>query len=123
MGSRAFAIVLASWLPCLVGVLPFSSGHAVNAMIAGILATVLSAVAMVDDRARVGASLAGAWIAFTPLFSTSTLLEMVVQVCWGTTMFVFLGGPFSAAPSVTRVPAQPVETRVLDDAPSYRTAA
>jgi hypothetical protein len=123
MFSRTIALIVASWLPCLAAILPFSPGHAVNATVAGLAATLFAGLAMVNDRARFAASLLGAYIAFTPLFSRGTLLEMVVQTCWGVTMFVFLGGPFSAAPVATRVAGRSDETHAPDDAPPLRAAA
>jgi hypothetical protein len=105
MLSRSLGIIIATWLPCLALMLPLSPFHTANALIAGLAAVALSAFALVYDRARLGASIIGAWVAFTPFFVRSSLTELVLSVCWGVTMFVALGGPFSQEPGVTRVRA------------------
>jgi hypothetical protein len=103
MFSRMLAIVIASWLPMLGVILPVGAAHRANALIAGIAATVLSAFALGDQRARVGAALVGAWVALSPFVLGSTLIEQVMTVTWGVAMFTWLIGPFSAAPAVTVV--------------------
>jgi hypothetical protein len=103
MLSRAVSIIVSSWLPCLALMLPLSTFHTVNFLVAGTLATILAGFAMSHDRARYGAALVGAWVAFTPFIHRSELIEIVVAVSWGVAMFVHLIGPFSAAPQVTFV--------------------
>ena len=105
MLSRSLAIIVSSWLPCFALILPLGRFHTVNALVAGTVATVLSALAMSNDKARVGASIVGAWVAFTPFIVQSTLIEIVMTTCWGVAMFVHLIGPFSQAPSVSFVRA------------------
>jgi hypothetical protein len=104
------AIVISSWLPVLGVILPLSAAHRANALIAGIACTLLAALSLVDKRARFGAALVAAWVAFTPfVILQSTLLETVLTVTWGVTMFSWLIGPFSESPRVTwvKAPAAP----------------
>jgi hypothetical protein len=98
------AIVISSWLPVLGVILPIGAAHRANALIAGIACTVLAAFSLVDRRARFGAALVAAWVAFVPfVILDSTLLETVLDVTWGVTMFSWLIGPFSEPPAVTWV--------------------
>jgi hypothetical protein len=106
MFSRMLAIVIASWLPVLGVILPVGAAHRANALVAGIAATVLSAFALGDRRARAAAALVGAWVALSPFVLGGTLLEQVMTVPWGVVMFTWLIGPFSDAPAVTFVPAR-----------------
>jgi hypothetical protein len=108
MLSRSLGIIIASWLPCLALMLPLSPFHTANALAAGVAATVLAALSLADDRARVGAAVIGAWVAFAPFVFRSSLTEIVLSVCWGVTMFVTLGGPLSQEAVVTRVRALPI---------------
>jgi hypothetical protein len=102
MFSRMLAIFISSWLPVMGVILPVSAAHRANALVAGIAATVLAALSLVDNRARYGAALVGAWVALSPfLILQSTLLEEVMTVSWGVVMFTWLIGPFSASPAVT----------------------
>ena len=98
MFSRSVGILIGAWLPMLAVTLPIGPVHTANALIAGILATVLSLAALADDRARIGTAVVGAWVALSPFIFTSTLLEEVLTVSWGVTIFVCMIGPFSAAP-------------------------
>src|SRR5262249_20083555 len=91
MLSRMLAIVISSWLPVMALILPMSAVHRASALVSGIVATVLAAFSLVDNRARYGAALVGAWVAVSPfLILGSTLLEKVVTVSWGVTMFTWL---------------------------------
>lgn len=123
MFSRSIAILIGTWLPMLAVMLPIGPVHTANAIIAGIAATLLSLAALADDRARVGAAVVGAWVALSPFIFDSTLLEKVLTVSWGVTMFVCLIGPFSSAPRVALVPvpAAPVP-RMEEDAELSRAA-
>lgn len=123
MWSRAIAVLISSWLPCLAAVLPFGRVFTINAMISGLAATALSGWAMVDDRARTAVCALGAWVAATPFFLRSSLLETVVAVCWGVSMFVFMGGPFSAEPEVSRVSALVPRAAAPREEPQHRAAA
>ena len=119
MLSRSIGIIIVTWLPCLALMLPLSPFHTANFIVSGLLATALAMFSMASDRARLGAAVIGAWVAFTPFVFRSTLTELVVAVCWGVTMFVSIGGPFSESPAVTRGPAvqrpsAPAETREHD---------
>jgi hypothetical protein len=105
MLSRSIAILFASFLPTAALILPVSPAHKISALVAGTLATLLAALSMAYDRARIGAVLIGAWVALTPFIFPSTLVEGVLTVCWGTMMFVSLAGPFSATPRRTWVAA------------------
>jgi hypothetical protein len=98
MLSRTLAILFASFLPSAALFLPMGPAHRLNALIAGTLATVLAGLSMAYDRARLGAVLIGGWVALSPFVFSSTLLEEVVTVCWGTMMFTCLAGPFSEPP-------------------------
>jgi hypothetical protein len=98
------AIVFSSWLPVLGVILPVSAAHRANALVAGIAATVLSALSLVDRRARIAAALVAAWVALFPfLVVDSTLVEKVMTVSWGVPMFTWLIGPFSESPAITWV--------------------
>ena len=90
MLCRMLVIVISSWLPALAVILPIDAAHRANGLVAGIAATVLSALSLVDLRARFGAAL---------------LLETVLAVSSGVTMFSWLIGPFSQSPHVTWVKA------------------
>jgi hypothetical protein len=98
------AIVISSWLPVLGVILPLSPAHRANALIAGIACTLLAALSLVANRARFGAALVAAWVAFVPfVILDSTLLDTVLDVTWGVTMFSWLIGPFSQPPAITWV--------------------
>jgi hypothetical protein len=102
MLSRMLAVVISSWLPALGLILPVSAAHRANALVAGIIGTALAALSLADKRARFGAALVGAWVALSPfVIADSTLLEKVLTVTWGVSMFTWLIGPFSEQPSVT----------------------
>jgi uncharacterized membrane protein len=103
MLSRCIAILFASFLPTAAMILPLSPAHKINALVAGTLATMMAAFSMATDRARLGAALIGAWVALTPFIFTSTMVEEVLAVCWGTMMFVSLMGPLSESPGRTWV--------------------
>lgn len=115
MLSRCVAILIGAWLPMLAGVLPLGPTHTANAIIAGTLATLFSLAALSDNRFRVATAVVGGWVALAPFVFDSTLLEKVLTVSWGVTMFVCMIGPFSDQPVTirTRVPETklpPVET-------------
>jgi hypothetical protein len=59
MLSRSLGILIATWLPCLALMLPLSPFHTVNAIIAGLVASVLAAFSLAYERARVGAAIIG----------------------------------------------------------------
>jgi hypothetical protein len=106
------AIVVSSWLPVLGVILPMSATHRANALVAGIAATALAAFSLVDNRARFGAALIAAWVALFPfIILGSTLLEKVVTVTWGVTMFTWLIGPFSESPHIYRVKPKAAQVR------------
>jgi hypothetical protein len=98
MLSRVLGLFIATWLPTLALILPMGRFHQANALAAGLAASVLAAFSLVSDRARVGAALIGAWVAFTPFVFRSTLMELTLAVSWGVTMFASLTGPFSQTP-------------------------
>ena len=100
MLSRCLAILIAPLLAFAPLVLPIGPAHTTDAVIAGTLATLLSMLSLTYDRARVGTAILGGWVALTAFIFQSTLLEEVVTVSWGVTMFVFMAGPFSDAPRV-----------------------
>jgi hypothetical protein len=107
MLSRSLAIIVSSWLPCFALILPLGRFHTINALVAGTVATVLSALALSNDRARSAAAIVGAWVAFTPFIVQSSFLEIVIATCWGVPLFVHMIGPFSQAPTVSFVRALP----------------
>jgi hypothetical protein len=110
MFSRSLAILIAPWLPAAALILPLGPAHTANDLIAGTLAVVLSAFAFVDRRVGFAVGCVAAWVALAAFIFPSTLLEAVLAVSWGVTMFTCLGGPFSEAPRVERVAALPVTT-------------
>lgn len=103
MFYRCLAIMLASCLPTAAAIFPMGPAHTANAVIAGTLGTVLAAFALVSDRARLGAALIGFWVALSAFIFSSTLLEEFITVSWGVLMFVWMIGPLSVAPRVSRV--------------------
>jgi hypothetical protein len=113
MLSRSLGILIGTWLPTLAVILPLGQVHMVNAMICGLVATALSLAALVDDRARVGTAVIGAWVALSPFIFDSTLIEEVLTVSWGVTTFVCMIGPFSAAPAVDVVRVVEPERRAV----------
>jgi hypothetical protein len=117
MLSRSLAILVAPWLPAAALILPLGPAHAANALVAGMLALVLSAFSLTYDRARVSVALIGVWVALTAFIFQSTLLEEVVAVSWGVSMFTLMVGPFSDPFQVTRT-----RTLVLAVAPAASRA-
>jgi hypothetical protein len=105
MLSRSMGIIIGAWLPMLAVVLPIGPVHEANALIAGIIGTLLSMAALADNRARYAAAVVGAWVALSPFILDSTLIEKVLTVSWGTAMFASLIGPFSESPRVELVRA------------------
>lgn len=124
MLSRSIGILIGVWLPMLAVTLPIGPVHTANALIAGILATLLSLAALADDRARIATAVVGAWVALSPFIFTSTLIEEVLTVSWGVTIFLCMIGPFSDAPRVeiARAPATPISPQVEEE-PALRRAA
>ena len=80
----------------------FVTGFATNALVAGTLALVLSAFSLTYDRARLSVALIGVWVALSAFIFQSTLLEEVVTVSWGVSMFTLMVGPFSDSFQVSR---------------------
>jgi hypothetical protein len=115
--------MIGTWLPMLAVVLPIGPVHTANAIIAGTIGTLLSLAALADDRARYGAAIVGAWVALSPFIFDSTLIEEVLTVSWGVTMFVGLMGPFSQAPQVERVPVLQPHVPPIEEEPTIRHAA
>jgi hypothetical protein len=124
MLSRSIGILIGVWLPMLAVTLPIGPVHTANALIAGILATLLSLAALADDRARIATAVVGAWVALSPFIFTSTLIEEVLTVSWGVTIFLTMIGPFSDAPRVeiARAPVTSISPRVEEE-PALRRAA
>jgi predicted membrane-bound mannosyltransferase len=115
--------MIGSWLPVLAVVLPIGPVHTANAIIAGIVATLLSFAALSDDRARIGAAVVGGWVALSPFIFESTLLEKVLTVSWGVTTFVCMIGPFSQAPRNEIVPAPVASVAPIDEETTLPRAA
>jgi hypothetical protein len=115
MLSRCVAILIGTWFPMLAVVLPLGPTHTANAIIAGVVATALSLASLSDNRFRIATAVVGGWVALSPFVFSSTLLERVLTVSWGVTMFVCMIGPFSDKPVTMRTQvlatrAIPVET-------------
>jgi arginine exporter protein ArgO len=113
MVSRFLGILIAPWLLCAALILPIGPAHALNAAVVGPVALVFSAFCWVDDRARFGAAILGAWVALTAFLFRSNLLEQVTVVPWGVAMFVFMAGPFSAPAGLFRTRATTSATTTL----------
>ncbi len=109
MLSRSLGLLFIPILPFVPLVAPFGSAHAANAVIAGVVASVLAVFSLVDNRARVAAAVVGGWVALSPFIFDATLLEEVVTVSWGVSTFVLMIGPFSEQPRVMVVATVPVE--------------
>jgi hypothetical protein len=105
MLTRSLAILLAPWLPLAALMLPMGAAHRIDDLVAGTLATLLSAFSLSNDRARIGAAVVGGWVALTAFIFPATLLEEVVALSWGTLMVAWLAGPHAEAPRVIRQPA------------------
>jgi hypothetical protein len=123
MFSRSVAILIGAWLPMLAGILPLSTFHMVNAIVAGVAATLLSFAALSDNRARVATAVVGAWVALTPFIFDSTILEKVLTVSWGVTMFAHMIGPFSDSPRVHTVAAPETRVSPIVEEPAFSRAA
>jgi len=80
--------------------LPLGQTQAANLMVSGIVATLLSFGALIDNRFRFGVSLLGGWVALSPFVFTTTMIGEVFAVSSGVAMFVFMMGPFSEPPRV-----------------------
>ena len=103
MMSRAFGILVVTWLPGLALILPLSPVHTVNAIVAGLIATALAALSLAYERARLGVAAVALWVAFSPFVFRSSFTEIVLSVSWGISMWVAFVGPFSQEPSITFV--------------------
>jgi hypothetical protein len=111
MFARCLALLFIPILPFVPLMAPFGPAHATSAIVAGVVATVLAALALVDDRARVALAVVGGWVALSPFILRSTLTEEVIAVCWGVSTFMLMAGPFSARPRsivVAAVPQRPL---------------
>ena len=123
MLSRSVAILIGAWFPMLAVILPLGPVHTVNAIVAGIAATLLSFAALSDNRARVAAAVVGGWVALSPFIFDSTMLEKVLTVSWGVTIFVCMIGPFSDSPHAEVVRAPETHVPPIEDEPAYSRAA
>jgi len=115
MLTRSLAILLAPWLPLAALILPLGTAHRIDDLVAGTIATILSALALASDRARIGGAVVGGWVALTAFIFPSTLLEAMVALSWGTLMLAWLAGPFSSAPQVSRELGLAPRMPVADD--------
>jgi hypothetical protein len=123
MLSRSIAIVIGTWLPMLAVTLPIGPTHAANAIVFGIIGTLLSLAALADNRARVATAVVGAWVALSPFIFDSTLIEKVLTVSWGMTMFACMIGPFSESPRVEVVRAPATRVPPVEDEHALPRAA
>ncbi|HXU63778.1 MAG TPA: hypothetical protein VN962_18900 [Polyangia bacterium] len=105
MLTRCLGILLAPCLPIAALIFPLGTAHRTSALVCGALATAFSALALSDDRGRLGAAIMGGWAALSALIFPSTFLESTLALSWGVLMFSWLVGPFSVAPQVIRVAA------------------
>lgn len=123
MNSRMLAALISSWLPTLGVILPMSAAYRLNALVVGVLATVLAGFSVVDDRARHGAAVLAAWTGFMIFVVDATVVEMVLNGAWSVAMVTWLIGPFSASPVVTW--SRPAPARAHEPAyePVERAAA
>ena len=123
MFSRSVAILIGAWLPMLAGILPLGPTHSANAIVAGTLAALFSLASLTDNRFRTATAVVGAWVALAPFVFDSTLVEKVLTVSWGVTMFVCMIGPFSDKP--VTIPARVPEAKlpVFEAEPEYAKAA
>jgi hypothetical protein len=124
MFSRSLAILIAPWLPAAALILPLGPAHTANDLIAGTVAAILSAFALVSRRISFAVGIVAAWVALAPFIFPSTLIESVLAVSWGVTMFTCIAGPFNEAPRVERVAALPVTppASVVTDSGARRAA-
>jgi hypothetical protein len=109
----------------LAGILPLGPTHTANAIVAGTLATMFSLASLSDNRFRIATAVVGGWVALAPFLFDSTLVEKVLTVSWGVTMFSCMIGPFSDKPVTIRTPVlaakvSPVETTTT---PEFAKAA
>ena len=123
MFSRCVAILIGAWLPMLAGILPLGPTHTANAIVAGTLATMLSLASLSDNRFRIATAVVGAWVALAPFVFDSTLVEKVLTVSWGVTMFTCMIGPFSDKP--VTIPARVPEAKLplVETEPEYAAKA
>ena len=110
MFSRCVAILIGTWFPMLAVILPLGPTHTLNAIFAGTLATLFSLASLADNRFRIATAVVGAWVALAPFVFDSTLVEKVLTVSWGVTMFTCMIGPFSDKP--VTIPARVPEAKV-----------
>jgi hypothetical protein len=117
MFSRSLAILIAPMLPTAALILSLSPAHTVNALVAGTVAVVLSAFALVDRRVGFAVGVVAGWVALSAFIFPSTLIESVLATSWGVAMFTCMAGPFSEPFRVERVaslPAAPAATVPTD---------
>jgi hypothetical protein len=107
MLARCLALMFIPILPFVPLMTPLGPAHATSAVVAGVVATVLAAFALVDDRARAAVAVVGGWVALSPFIFRSTLTEEVIAVCWGVGTFALMSGPLSARPRSIFVAAAP----------------
>ena len=62
-------------------------------------------------------------MALSPFIFTSTLIEEVLTVSWGVTIFVCMIGPFSEAPRVEIVGVPQTRKPPVEEEPALRRAA
>ena len=123
MVSRCVAIMIGTWFPMLAVILPLGPIHKVNAIIAGVLATVLSLASLSDNRFRVATAVVGGWVALSPFLFSSTLLEEVLAVSWGVITFVCMIGPFSDKPVTMRTQVLATRATPVETTPEFAKAA
>jgi hypothetical protein len=123
MFSRSVAILIGAWLPMLAGILPLGPTHTANAIVAGTLATLFSLASLSDNRFRTATAVVGAWVALSPFLFDSTLVEKVLTVSWGVTMFTCMIGPFSDKPVTIPARAPEAKVPVVEAEPEYAKAA
>jgi hypothetical protein len=114
MFTRSLAIMLAPLLPMAALIFPMGALHRIDDLVAGVVATLLSAFALGSDRARIAAAVVGGWVAVAALAFPGTLLEEAVALSWGMLMMSWLAGPFSAPPRVFRESRRAPEKAVAD---------
>ena len=123
MFSRCVAILIGTWLPMLAVILPLGPTHTINAIFAGTLATLFSLATLSDNRFRVATAVVAGWVALAPFVFDSTLVEKVLTVSWGVTMFTCMIGPFSDKPVTIPARAPEAKAPAVETEPEFAKAA
>jgi hypothetical protein len=105
MISRSIAILIASTLPGTALIFPMTHPLAINALVVGSLVTLLAALSLGSNAARLGAVALTLWVGLSAFLFHAHALDFAIVVPWTVATMVSLAGPFSAAPSIVMLPA------------------